>query len=294
MTLRGGFPPFSPCAILRRNAPSCYTLAQVTPKHRLWESNSASRNEETVLRVFRRALSHGAKVVGVRSLLWDLSRGCENPVGRTYETSVDRWFYVDRHVPDVRHQWVDGLRGGMPSGSGYYKTEILMKCRKCQRCIKARARMWSMRAVQEVKAAPRTWLLTLTLAGEARTRFLYQERLRMQRRGWLHQDFDDARDYRLVAGKMLKELTLMWKRLRKAGHRFRYLAVVEYHKDGFPHIHALVHCADTMTYRAVAGDWPHGFAHAKLANDSAAAYVTKYVTKDLTRLRASLGYGRRS
>lgn len=93
---------------------------------------------------------------------------------------------------------------------------------------------------------------------------------------------------------MLRELTLMWKRLRKAGHSFRYLAVVEYHKDGFPHVHALVHCADTMTYRAVAGDWPHGFAHAKLANDSAAAYVTKYVTKDLTRLRASLGYGRRS
>lgn len=294
MTRDGGFPPSLSLCNYRREAPSCYTLAQVTPMPRHWESNSASRNEETTLRVFRRALVSGAKVVGVRSLLWDLSRGCENPVGRTYETSVDRWFYRDRHVPNVLYQWVDGLRGGMPAGPGFYRVELLMKCRKCQRCIKARARMWSMRARQEIKSHERTWLLTLTLSGESRTNFLYAERLRKQRRGWLHQDFDEARDYRLIAGKMLKELTLMWKRLRKQGHRFRYLAVVEYHKDGFPHVHALVHCADTMTYRAVTGEWPHGFSHAKLADGDAAAYVTKYVTKDLTRLRASLKYGRRS
>lgn len=258
----------------------------------LWAPESREeRNIITTMSVFARAMRAGAKVIGLRSLEWDVSGGCESPVSRFYSATILRRYLWDRWEPQVYREWRDfGCPVKPPC---VIKVDVLVACRKCDVCLKRRSRLWAGRARTEVAQHERTWLLTLTLDGKARTVLLFRGRLALQRRGWARKDFDEIGDSRVLARAMLSEWTLMAKRLRKAGHQFRYLAVVEHHKDGFPHMHVLVHCAESLTYRALCGEWPHGFTNAKLADVDAARYVAKYVTKDLSRLRASLGYGRR-
>jgi hypothetical protein len=59
------------------------------------------------------------------------------------------------------------------------------------------------------------------------------------------------------------------------------------------HLHSLIFCSNSTTYRNVTSKWPHGYSNAKLANPDAIKYVTKYVTKShISRIMASqnLGY----
>jgi len=94
---------------------------------------------------------------------------------------------------------------------------------------------------------------------------------------------------------IMKWYTDYMKRVRKqSGAPLRYLLAVEEHKDGFPHLHALVHEWGTeVGKRALQGTWLYGHSHVKLADLAAAKYVCKYVTKSpVARLRASLHYGR--
>ena len=254
--------------------------------------SNEERNITTTMGVFARAMRGGAKVVGLRSLEWDLSKGCQSPVSRYYEATIYRQWLWDKFLGDVAYEFRDFAAPVKPPA--VIKVDVVVACRKCSTCLRHRARLWAARARAEVSQHERTWLLTLTLDGNARVKLLFRGRLALQRRGWSHTDFRERGDARVLAQEMLKEWTLMVKRLRKAKHKVRYLAVVEYHKDGFPHMHVLVHCAESLTYRALCGEWQHGFTHAKLADIDAARYVAKYVTKDLSRLRASLGYGRRS
>jgi len=92
-----------------------------------------------------------------------------------------------------------------------------------------------------------------------------------------------------------KQMTLYWKRLRKAKHRFRYMMAAEAHQSGYPHIHALVHeVSAPIPKRILQEEWPFGFTHCKLVRNGpkAAWYVSKYLSKDMrTRVRASQHYG---
>jgi hypothetical protein len=152
-------------------------------------------------------------------------------------------------------------------------------CRRCPRCLANRQKLWRKRAMYEYKRAPRTWFLTLTIAPEWRFRFSLMA---------------GSTDYHASYGIISKEMTKYWKRLRKAGYKFRYLMVAESHKDGYPHIHALVNeVSAPIPKRELQAQWPYGLTNVKLVEDvKAAMYITKYMAKDMrTRVRASQHYG---
>lgn len=95
------------------------------------------------------------------------------------------------------------------------------------------------------------------------------------------------------------EITDYLKRLRYHldakwdGARLRYVAVLEHHQDGTPHIHMLVHSSDQLLSRTfMKAKWPHGFINVKLVDSDVASYLTKYLTKEVNRVRASTRYGR--
>lgn len=172
--------------------------------------------------------------------------------------------------------------------------DTIVRCRKCENCLRYRRRVWSARARHEIGMSYRTWMVTLTLSPEQHSRTMYR----------LHSDLSSRRVptgeisaddiFRLRAGEFGKEVTKWLKRLRAAGGHLRYLSVVEAHKSGLPHVHLLVHeTSPSLTYRALVGGWKLGFAHAKLVEGpEAALYVTKYLAKSmLARVRASTQYG---
>lgn len=153
------------------------------------------------------------------------------------------------------------------------QVDLRVRCRRCDMCLKARGMMWKHRAIVEASASPRTWFLTLTF-------------------NWRLVDLDEQGAVAFAS----KQLTNYFKRLRKAGHKFRYLAVFERHKSGMPHIHVLVHCMSKITWRDLNTEWRVGFSSIKLVSNPevTAGYVTKYTLKardSVCRIRASVGYG---
>lgn len=167
--------------------------------------------------------------------------------------------------------------------------DLLVRCRKCQMCLEAKRHHWRFRAMAECAKAPRTWFATLTLRPAVWDGLMLAGQ-RSAREG------TSPRDSGLRM--LMEELTRWLKRLRKSlKANLRYLASVEWHKSGVPHIHLLLHCSENVTYREVRGRWTFGFEHYQLIRNSAvgAKYVTKYLVKQLgasvRRVRASLTYG---
>lgn len=188
----------------------------------------------------------------------------------------------------------------VPSVRGRRTVEahIAVRCRKCEACLRYRRRLWTARAISEVRQSRRTWFLTLTYAPAAR--FVATERAQTRyltgRVDWLHMTAQER--FRTIERETGKDVTLFFKRLRKnTGARFRYLLVSEAHEDGFPHYHALLHetANVAVTKRAIQGAWRAGFSHAKLIeyqDAKATGYVCKYLSKSAaTRVRASQKYG---
>lgn len=108
----------------------------------------------------------------------------------------------------------------------------------------------------------------------------------------LSENYSD-KDFTALWREMSKELTLMFKKMRKSGLKFRYVLVAEKHKDGFPHAHMLIHEVDSpITKRTLESFWNWGFTKFLLAESRHPSYLTKYLTKSaIARVRASLHYG---
>lgn len=128
----------------------------------------------------------------------------------------------------------------------------------------------------------RSWFVTLTISPKYRkildaqvSEVNYEERCKVA--------LDWTRDY--------------LKRLRSAlvvldAGQIRFCAVTEPHYDGFPHIHLVLHGGPNLTYRMLRkGQWRAGFIHAQLADRDTAKYLTKYLTKQVGYVRASIRYG---
>lgn len=174
--------------------------------------------------------------------------------------------------------------------------DLAVRCRKCDACRRARRRHWAARAVAEIQAAPRTWFGTLTLAPEHQFRLAALARQSSAKRGnrWADLSADDQ--FKELQRQLVPELQKYFKRLRKAGARFRYLVAVERHKSGAPHVHLLVHeIAEPVRWRTLSDKWDKGFSKFNLIaeeeNHRAANYVAKYLTKALSRMLASAAYG---
>ena len=158
---------------------------------------------------------------------------------------------------------------------------MCVRCRtKCQPCLKDRAREWMARARLEHKRASRSWMGTLTYAPSVRAIKSAEAVLLAANAGV---DWDTLNDHEKFAYKVRacsKDLTDFLKRIRKgvpSDHtphlaaekarrepkdgwrplRFRYLAVWEPHKHGWPHVHLLYHESrnDPLSWLLLSSQW---------------------------------------
>jgi hypothetical protein len=129
-----------------------------------------------------------------------------------------------------------------------------VRCRRCPGCLRARQYLWQLRAEAEMMLAPQTVMFTGT--------FRHQT--------W---DIDVCKD----------AVTRWLKRVRYFldGEDLRYLVVPERHKSGAWHVHSLMHTDRGVAPSLYRKAWSDGFTYAKVADVTAASYVTKYVSKDL-------------
>jgi len=168
------------------------------------------------------------------------------------------------------------------SGGGSDTAVMLVPCRKCAKCRLVRGLQWRKRMLVETITSPSTWFVTWTLSSYARTKLM---ELALQRYGSTAPDAlcSVVREWHQSAMKRLRQ------RVFEKG-RLRFAAVVEHHKDGYPHIHMLVH--GIFTYRDLRGSWGHGFEDIRRVDDFGATYLTKYVIKEGGSVWASKHYGR--
>lgn len=254
-------------------------------------------------RLIAYAMHSGARQLTPFEWEWDVSGDCESPVPRDLAPRRHR----QERKPSYRSS--DSIEGTFavstldgptmvtfsPPDPGPYCIHLYVRCRKCNKCRRKRATMWTRKALTEILASNRTWFGTFTLRPEAYYRFLSAARSKAALRGRV--DFDAlayGEQFALVHEQIGVEITLMLKRMRKAGHRFRYMFVCEAHKSGVPHYHVLLHeIAEPIRKVTLDKAWPFGFSKWKLADRASAYYTCKYLSKNAaTRVRASLGYGR--
>jgi hypothetical protein len=169
----------------------------------------------------------------------------------------------------------------------------------------ARTNYWGFAGMEQTRLAAgaggRTWFGTLTLDADWQEEFLHRARMAHGDpcAAWWDEPHCDERFAR-VRDELLKELQKYWKRLRKAGHRFKYLAVFERHKSGLPHVHWLLHEQTRILKKDLQAEWPYGFTNVSIVGGrsagaadprKAAWYVVKYLSKSVqSRQVASSGY----
>lgn len=137
----------------------------------------------------------------------------------------------------------------------------MAQCRKCDECIAARKRSWVGRLLAEQQTSRETWFTTFTYAG--------------------------GEDNAHADVLRYSDLQKTFKRLRKAGHKFKYVAVGEYGgKYGRAHFHVIFYWQTppphlTMDERINHPMWPHGFMQAEFprSQQGAAAYIMDYLNK---------------
>lgn len=173
-----------------------------------------------------------------------------------------------------------GLPGLLEPEASPLPATLRVACRKCEGCLIHRRNLWAARATDEIRVASRTWFVTLTVAPVHRFRLgVIAERRWLRPGGEGLNDLTPDELFRLQCRILSEELTLSLKRMRKKS-KFRFLAVFERHKDGFPHLHLLIHeRGQRITKSAIQAEWRIGFSQCKLLDDApgAAFYVAKYL-----------------
>lgn len=233
------------------------------------------------------ALQTGGKRITLYRVHWDISGDCSNPyltevIGRASRTRTSKMVLVEPLRQNTSQQ-----------------VDILTRCRRCEKCLRSRARRWYGAAMRETMYSSRTWFGTLTLDPGEQFKALCRARDKLAAQGV---DFDTLTPHEQFVARHVAigpELTRYVKRVRKnSGARLRYLLVAEAHKTGLPHYHMLVHeTADggTVSHRQLSNAWNLGFERWRLSDPlkpKSSAYLCKYLSKSLSaRVRASQGYG---
>lgn len=201
------------------------------------------------------ALEGGALKAG-RGTIWKVSGKCTAPVSISYAPTRS----ISEGVLD-----------------------LICPCRRCDWCLKHRAWQWTVRGIREWAKSEKTWLCTFTYSPRVRGKFL-------EAISGLDDPVSRRRALVRAAGPDIQKYV---RALRKSGARIRYLAVMEFHKDGLPHWHALVHGGKDLTWRSLDKPWGEGFTKFNLVKDvRGVRYVTKYLAKAAgVRVRASRRYG---
>lgn len=178
--------------------------------------------------------------------------------------------------------------------------DVKVRCRKCDSCLRARARHWAARSVVEMGRAQRTWFVTLTLTPQHQFAALTAARVAATKACVDFEELGEGERFRRRCTVIGAEITKWLKRVRKVStSRLRYVLVAEAHKSGDPHFHLLVNerfGSAPVTYRHLTDAWNWGFSSAKLVSHDeagkAAWYTSKYLAKSARcRIRASARYG---
>ena len=200
-----------------------------------------------------------------------------------------------------------GVITGRVHSDGRAVIKLYGRCRSCPNCLEYRKRLWIARARAEVKRTPgRVWFATVTCKPQVREYLGEGARYLALRDGRKPGSLTPEEQARYLAKVMYREIQLFLKRLRKGygkrlPGRFRYICVIEPHKDGHPHAHFLFHETEPhcLQERAFRHHWSrNGFAQAQLARGDGGveAYIAKlgdYITKDASMfVRASKYYGK--
>lgn len=243
-----------------------------------------------------KALQAGAKQLTPISFEWDVAGRCQSPVrvsltGRALRRQIDP-YGISKKTGSV-YGWINSRYERDVSIRDHNAPMFLdmdVRCRKCPNCLAARKRLWQGRILTEITAAQRTWFGTLTLSPH--------EHYLSQCRGSVEFAGLSPLEMSVALHKANTEiLTLYVKRLRKAATgRLRLCLVMEPHKSGYPHYHALVHETHgaKILKKDLQSQWPHGFSSWKLVEDATKGswYVAKYLSKTIgARVRASKSYG---
>lgn len=147
----------------------------------------------------------------------------------------------------------------------------------------------------------RAWMLTCTVSPQQRELMVG----RAYAAAGAPAAWSEDEKFLAAAPVVKREFHLMVKRIRKQtglqANEFRYMGIIEKHKDGFPHLHAVLIETGTdckLQQRVIRGQWHMGHSMAKVIKGEpedagrVASYVAKYVTKEaLTRLMCSTGWG---
>lgn len=238
------------------------------------------QDRTNTVRLAGEALAAGGSVDRHGIVEWDVSGNCQNPV----------FVQLDGYErPNILCERLKGR--SRPT----QRVELLVRCRKCPSCLRARSKMWEHRARTESACAFRTWFGTLTVRPAERYKVKCQADLYLRKRGHDPRMASKSEWYNALVACIGDELTRYVKRVRKASEgTLRYLLVAEAHKDGFPHFHMLVHenAATGTRHKILSTQWKLGFTQWKVADARACPYVAKYISKEAgTRVRASLNYG---
>lgn len=238
---------------------------------------------EKVLAVQKRALERGGSFRPSldhrpsRTVEWDVAGDCMSPV----PVHLDGRPLADGERVITR---VDPSRFAL----------LFVPCRKCENCLNRRAHHWRLRAMSEFRAAPRTWLCTLTLNPNAHFWLLTRTRVRLAKARVSYEGLDPHERFLELDKTGYAEVQKWLKRLRKNLTSFRFLSVTEPHKSGVPHWHVLLHeVREPLRYKGLKGSWHLGFDSYALVHDTkGASYAAKYLSKSLSaRVRASKAYG---
>lgn len=225
---------------------------------------------------------------------------CINPVGIEYRGGQDELLHRQkRWREDETLDYAPGIGLlGEWGPSNRTTASLLVRCRKCGPCLKQRAKVWATRGQLELVAAERSWFGTLTLRPEERFMARIKADANTAKSCVRWGDLNASEQFKEIAKVIRGDFQKFLKRVRKqSGARLRYLMTCEAHKDGFPHLHLLLHEYDgRVTKRCLEQQWPHGLSHWRLvdAHDHKVPwYVAKYLTKSiLAKPVASLRYGR--
>lgn len=189
---------------------------------------------------------------------------------------IDRLPYCTDPVPIGRHEKGVGSQLG-------FSLEMFAPCRKCEKCLLFRKKKWQERIDVELQKAPRSWFVTLTFSP-------------VHLAGVLIESYKNKGDATSALERAAySHVQRYFKRLRKSGLLFRYVCVFEYGEAlGRLHAHLFIHetLEGQVTKSVIENQW-RSHVHARLVrNNKVASYVTKYMTKSLTKPRASFSYGK--
>lgn len=138
--------------------------------------------------------------------------------------------------------------------------DMYVPCSRCAFCSQTRTNAWSARLYWEHRSSLSTAFVTLT----------YEDK---------HLTYFEGQYYKDVPQLVPEDIQKYFKRLRKAGLKFRYYAVGEYgSKYGRPHYHILFFFQNDFDENLLRDKWSMGMVHVGKVSTASVNYCLSYIS----------------